>query len=246
MLGILEDTLAILASSGYKPSKLTAYAHAAIAVAHITGFEPLYDYPVEVYYELMDIAEESALYTPRWLPDYQRLAEEVEALAAFEETLADSKTVFHAEPILAAAALGFGCRLKVSKGWRTKGFTPEPGQQVVIVVRRGRKHKVQVPRSLYTLAVAGLAFYNPDCTAEEFIAVLPDPAVIRREVFESRVAYEEASRILRSIVERHVREICVRRGEGYVWACNSDDKLVIKYEVKGPSLLRVEYLECST
>jgi hypothetical protein len=170
MIGILEYTSQLLSESGYKPLRDLEYAHAAIAAAHITGFEPLYDYPVEVYYELMDIAEESALYTPRWYLHYKALEEEVEALAAFEEALADSKRVFHAEPLLAAAALAFGCRLKIADYWLKSGYVPAPGQQVVIVRRESRREKISIPKSLYTLTLAGLSLYKVKPEAVEEIA----------------------------------------------------------------------------
>jgi hypothetical protein len=245
MLGILEYTGRLLEENGYRPLKDLCYAHAAIAAAHITGFEPLYDYPVEVYYELMDAAEESALYTPRWYPHYKALEEEVEALAAFEEALADSKRVFHAEPLLAAAALAFGCRLRIGRCWVESGYAPAPGQQVVIVYRGGRREKITVPKSLYTLTLAGLSLYNVEPAGGEALVAVPDPAVIRREVFEEKPPYEEASAILRLTVEKHARKVCLHRAEdSHRWACGEEDVLLIKYRFEGPSVVYVEYVTC--
>ncbi len=246
LYGIVEYTARLLEASGYRASSLTRLAHAAIAAAHITGFEPLYDYPLELYYELMDAAEESALYTPRWYMDFKALEEEVEALAAFEEALADSKTVFHAEPLLAPAALAFGCGLRIGREWLRAGYTPAPGQQVVIVLRRQGKVKVTVPRSLYTLTLAGLSAYkiNP-LDGEPVIAALPDPAVVRREIFEEHPPYEEASKLLKLIVEKHAAKICRRLGSGgFSWACGENDVLLIKYVFRGPGMVEVEYVDC--
>ena len=242
MTGILEYAGRLLEESGYRPPKSLYYAYAAIAAAHATGFEPLYDYPLEVYYELMDAAEESALYTPRWYPHYKALEEEVEALAAFEEALADSKRVFHAEPILAAASLAFGCRLKLAEYWLESGYAPTPGQQVVIVYRGGRREKITVPRSLYTLTLAGLSLYGVKPVDNGLLVAVPDPAIVRREIFEEKPPYEEASAILRLVVEKHARKIYSRLGSDPRWACGEEDVLLIKYSFEGPSVLHVEYV----
>ena len=243
MKDILEYTASILERSGFRTHPLTRLAHAAVAAAHMTGFEPLYDYPVELYHELQEAAEESALFTPRWRPAYQLLEEEVEALAAFEEALASSDTVFHAEPILAAAVLGYGCRAAVSSEWLKAGFTPTPGQQIVIIRHGERRAKVLVPRSLYTLAVAGLTVYGMTPYSKALL-VVPDPATIRKRVFEEKIPVGEASKKLAEIITTYVEPICRRVGGDPLWACKSDTVLLIEYRFLGPSMFEARYVYC--
>ncbi|ABM80274.1 hypothetical protein [Hyperthermus butylicus] len=243
MRDILEYTASILQRSGFQAHPLTRLAHAAVAAAHITGFEPLYDYPVELYYELQEAAEKSALYTPRWRPAYQLLEEEVEALAAFEEALASSDTVFHTEPILAAAALGYGCRAVVSRDWLEAGFTPTPGQQIVIVRRGEKRARILVPRSLYTLALAGLTVYGVTPYSKALLPV-PDPATIRKRVFMTKLPLGEASKRLVEIVDMYVKPVCRRVDENPLWACRSDTVLLIEYRFSGPIVLDVRYVYC--
>ncbi|KSW11301.1 hypothetical protein CF15_00030 [Pyrodictium occultum] len=228
-----------LESLGYRAPGELAPVFAAIPPAHATGYEELFDYVVEAYYDLKDSAGElPPTMEPRFKPWLHALEEEVEALAAFEERLADSSTVFHAEPILAAAVMGLGLEGAGLDCWPGRGLRRAPGQQTLLMKRDDRKVLITVPSSLHVLAAAGLHAAGVDPPGSG-VAVLPDPAAIRRAVMEMRLPLEEAAgAILEMLRARALEAAGMDRGR----ACGAGDMLVVEYRVEGPGEIWVKYL----
>ena len=213
--------------------------YASLAAGHVTGLDYFYEYAIEAYYELVDAAEEvKPLAEPRWGRWLGFLDEDAEALAAFEERLADSQTVLCAEPILAAAALGLGAGKPPSGGWRRLGYTGRPGAYVLLAIRRGggKPCKILVPSPLYALALAGLEALG--LRGEGYVeATVPDPALLRKTVYESHVAYGELSSWLRSLIEERARG-ALEAGD----SCGAEEYLKIRYLFRGLLEAEFEYL----
>lgn len=209
-----------------------ALVFAAIAAGHVTGIDYFYEYAIDAYYNLMDAAEEvRPLAEPRWAPILSWLDEDAEALAAFEERLADSSTVLCAEPILAAAALGLGAGSEPARGWRSAGYAGRPGAYAVVARRPGgKKCRIMVPSPVFALAVAGLSAAGHPGPGTGLDVVVPDPAEIRRTVLESKTPYGQLSERLRGLVEERAGRALAK---GAQEACKTRDLLVIRYRFDG-------------
>ncbi|ALL00201.1 hypothetical protein Pyrde_0151 [Pyrodictium delaneyi] len=239
LIPIIQHTASRLKSLGFKADDEFITLFASVPAAHVTGFEPLYEYVVDAYYELKEASEEAPLLTePRYRPWLDMLEEEVEALAVFEEHLSDSSTVFHAEPILAAAALGLGVDSRSLGCWPSSGLRRVPGRQGILIERKGAKKYLIAPQSLYVLAAAGLSAAGVEPPGSG-IAVLPDPALIRRHVAELRLPLNEAAEKLVEIVRSAAHEA---QRLGVSEACVSEEFLAIEYVIRGPGHIRVKYL----
>lgn len=213
--------------------------YASLAAGHITGLDYFYEYTIEAYYDLMDAAEEvRPLAEPRWGRLLGFLDEDAEALAAFEERLADSKTVLCAEPILAAAALGLGAGKTPSDEWRRLGYTGRPGVYVLLAFHGSRKKpcKILVPSPLYALALAGLQALGLEGEGS-VDATVPDPALLRKTIYDSHVAYGELSSWLRSLIEERARKSLQLQNP-----CDIEGFLKIRYRFRGLLEARFEYL----
>ncbi len=232
----LDWVLSRLRDTGYRGAVgMFAYPHAAIAAGHVTGLDYFYEYAIEAYYDALDAAEEEwPLAEPRWRPLLWGLDEEAEALAVFEEKLADSSTVLCAEPILAAAGLGLGAGRGVGRGWRQAGYAGTAGSYTVLARRRGVRCKVTVPGSVYALALAGLTAAGLEGPGEAVVTA-PDPALLRKTVMDTRVAYGRLSRWLIGLVEKWAGE-SLEAGE-----CG-ERFLKIRYKLQGLLEAEFEYL----
>ncbi|WP_338250172.1 hypothetical protein [Pyrodictium abyssi] len=239
LLPVIEYARRRLASLGYTFPGGLAAMFASIPAAHTTGYEPLYEYIVEAYYALREEAEEASPFAePRFRPWLDALEEEVEALAALEESLAASSTVFYAEPILAAAVLGLGLNRARLGRWPRSGLRRTPGQQTIIVERGGARKLLVVPQSLYVLAAAGLHAAGIDPPGKG-VAVLPDPAVIRKRVMELRLPLSQLAAELVEIINKHARRAA---SVGPSEACVSEGFLAVEYTVHGPGEIVVKYV----
>ncbi|BEP18656.1 hypothetical protein PYJP_20080 [Pyrofollis japonicus] len=237
----LDTIVDRLLRAGYMlPGNEFRYLFAAVAGAHIAGYDPVYDYVVETYYDLLDAVDEvEPLATPRWrklLFDFQ---DEVEALAAFEEALSSSETVFIAEPILAAAIVGFYGVQKYPGKWFKAGLPRLPGQQVIIAYKDKAKRKILVPRSLFSLAVSGLSAYGVEPGKEKCI-IVPDPAYVRKSVLDSHAPISLFKDVVTDAVAKYMRLTFMLR-EDFEKACKTEGVLVIKYLFEGPSVLKARY-----
>jgi hypothetical protein len=237
----LDTVMDRLLRAGYMlPSNEFRYLFAAVAGAHIAGYDPVYDYVAEAYYDLLDVVEEvEPLATPRWrklLFDFQ---DEVEALAAFEEALSSSETVFVAEPILAAAVVGFYGIQRYPDKWFKAGLPRLPGQQVIIAYRDKGKKKILVPRSLFFLAVSGLSAYEVEPGRKKRI-IVPDPAYVRKSVLDSHAPISLFKDIVVEAVAKYTRLASIL-GEDFEKACKTEGVLVIEYMFEGPSVLKAKY-----
>ena len=230
--GFIEWVRGRLETAGYRGARgLFAPAYVAVAAGHLTGVDYFYEYAVDAYYSASDAYEEAApLAEPRWTPLLSGLEGEGEGLAEFEERLADGSTVLCAEPILAAAVLGAGLRARVGEAWRLSGYTGSPGGYPVIVRRPGKKCRILVPGSLYSLALAGLsaAGLEPGGLME---IVVPDPALVRKTIFDSKVAYGELSRFLEETLTRAARRAAEATRED---ACREKGLMLVKYKLWSP------------
>lgn len=236
----LEAVMKKLAYTGYLLyEKPFSYLFAAIAAAHVSGYDPVYDYVVAAYYDLVDLVEEAEpLATPRWRKIFYELQDEVEALAAFEEALSSSDQVFIAEPILAGAVLAMSCRQSNPARWYRAGLLRIPGQQVLI--NPARKRKILVPRSLFLLAVSGLSSEGV-YPGTERVAVLPDPAYVRKAILDSHAPLAYFKETVMNAVARYARLAAGLRNDTKK-ACETKGVLVIKYVVYSPSMYSAEYL----
>ena len=229
----VERIESILRSTGYRGVDTPfTYVFSSIAAGHLTGFDYFYEYAVDAYYEARDRYEEAApLSEPRWAPGFWGLEEEAEALAEFEERLADSSTVLCAEPILAAAVLGAGLeKPSIAGGWLRGGYTGRPGGYMVLARRpRGKRCRILVPGSLYSLALAGLSAAGLEPGAARRL-VVPDPAIIRKRVFDERPAYAELSSYLEKLLADASRR-AMRASEEE--ACREQGIMLVEYRFTG-------------
>lgn len=240
--GFLDYTVSRLRVAGHRGAwGAAALVFAAIAAGHVTGVDYFYEYAIDAYYEMLDAAEEARpLAEPRWAPLLSWLDEDAEALAAFEERLADSSTVLCAEPVLAAAALGLGAGSHPAQGWRRAGYAGRPGSYAIIVRKEGgKKCRILVPSPVYALMVAGLSAAGHNGPGSSLDAVVPDPAEIRRTVLESKTPYGQLSDWLRGLVEEKAKKALTTGTEE---ACKTRDLLVIRYRFDGLLEAVFEYL----
>ena len=236
----LDDIAGRLRGAGYKlyPDPFS-YLLSGIAGAHISGYDPVYDYVVGAYYDLIDVIEEAEpLATPRWRKLFYDLQDEVEALAAFEEALSDSELVFIAEPILAGAVLAVGGRQRYPREWYRRGLLSIPGQQVLIDY--SAKKKILVPRSLFVLAASGLS-YRGVYPGTERIAVMPDPAYVRKTVLDSHAPLAYFRETVLDAVRKY-SSVAEKLGDDVEKACKTRGVLVIRYSFTSPSMYRAEYV----
>ena len=236
----LETVMEKLGRAGYElRHKPFNYLFAAIAAAHISGYDPVYDYVVAAYYDLIDLVEEAEpLATPRWRKTFYELQDEVEALAAFEESLSSSEQVFIAEPILAGAVLAMSSKQGEMTRWYKSGLLRIPGQQVLI--NPAKKAKILVPRSLFLLAVSGLSSESI-YPGSERVAVLPDPAYVRKTILDSHAPLAYFRETVMEAVSKYARLATQLRND-IKKACKTQGVLVIKYMFYSPSMYSAEYL----
>jgi len=236
----LETVMEKLSRAGYKLQGAPFnYLFAAIPAAHISGYDPVYDYVVAAYYDLIDLVEEAEpLATPRWRKTFYELQDEVEALAAFEEALSSSEQVFLAEPILAGAVLAMSSRQGDMSKWYRSGLLRIPGQQVLI--NPAKKAKILVPRSLFLLAVSGLSSEGV-YPGSERVAVLPDPAYVRKTILDSHAPLAYFMETVMEAVSKYAR-LATRLKNNIKKACETRGILVIKYVFHSPSTYSAEYL----
>ena len=97
---------------------------------------------------------------------------------------------------------------------------------------------MMAPQSLYVLAAAGLSAAGVEPPGSG-IAVLPDPALIRRHVAELRLPLNETAEKLVEIVRSAAHEA---QRLGVSEACVSEEFLAIEYVILGPGHIRVKYL----
>ncbi len=236
--GFLEYVGARLQAVGFRGLEPPySLVYSALAAGHLTGLDYFYEYAIEAYYELMDVAEEARpLAEPRWARLLPYLDEDAEALAAFEERLADSKTVLCAEPVLAAALLGLAAGKRPSRRWYSAGFTGRPGSYPLLARRGDRKCRILVPSPIYVLAIAALerlGLKGPGVLE----AAVPDPAMFRKTVFDAKVPYEELSSWLRRLAEDWARKSLEVDDP-----CSEENSLKIRYRFDGVLEAEFTYL----
>jgi len=238
--GFLNYVAGRLRERGFRGGLTDPYrlVYAAIAAGHLTGVDYFYEYAIDAYYRLVDAAESvKPLAEPRWGKLLPLLDEDAEALAEFEERLADSKTVLCSEPVLAAAILGLAMGEAPGAGWRRAGFTGRAGAYPLLVRRGGRRCRVLVPSPVYVLALSALQRAGLHAPGKVSLAV-PDPALLRKTVYDSRVAYAMLSEWLRELLERWALR-AMKAGD----PCRDDTLLKITYRYEG--LLEAEFrYEC--
>jgi len=212
--------------------------YASLAAGHLTGLDYFYEYTIEAYYELIDRAEEARpLAEPRWARLLPYLDEDAEALAAFEERLADSSTVLCAEPVLAAALLGLAAGTRPGRGWYASGYTARPGAYPLLVHRGEKRCRILTPSPIYVLAVSALSRLGLQEPGGSIDAAVPDPALFRKTVYDARVPYSELSMWLRALVEDWERAAA-----GAENPCDDEKLLHIRYRLQGPLEAWYEYL----
>ena len=215
------------------------YLFSAVAAAHVSGYDPVYDYVVASYYDLVDLIEEAEpLATPRWRRIFYDLQDEVEALAAFEEALSSSDLVFLAEPILAGAVLAVAGSQGSLTEWCRAGLLRIPGQQVII--DRRKKRKILVPRSLFVLAISGLSSKGVYPGVER-VVVLPDPAYVRKTILDSHAPLAYFKDTVLGAVAKYTM-LAHQVGNDLEKACSTRGVLVIKYLFESPSVYSAEYM----
>ena len=186
---------------------------------------------MEAYYAFREDAEESSPFAePRFRPWLDALEEEIEALAALEERLATSSTVFHTEPILAAAGLGLGLDRARLGRWPRSGLRRTPGQQAIIVKRGESRKLLFTPQSLYVLTAAGLHAVGIDPPGKS-VAIVPDPAIIRKRVMGLKLPPNQLAAELVKMINKYARRAASLRPSE---ACASEGFLAVEYTVHGP------------
>jgi hypothetical protein len=212
---------------------------ALIPLAHITGLESLFELIINTYYAASDSVELGYTLVPRWWKEYTVLREEVEALTVFEESLANSKTLYCAEPLLAVAIHGFTSTKPRLSAWVMKGFSGRAGEYIIVTECNVGRVKVAIPGSLSVFVVAGLASLGlkPSLTR---VLVVVDPALIRSKVYSSSRLRENPVTILEFIANVALEAESLGARE----ACRSSDGefLVIEYSVKGVAHLKTRYV----
>ncbi|NOZ89077.1 MAG: hypothetical protein GXO15_04045, partial [Crenarchaeota archaeon] len=145
--------------------------------------------------------------------------------------LADSSTVLCAEPILAAALLAAARPARVGGGWRAAGYTGRPGGYQLLARRPGGKRcRILVPGSLYALALSGLTASGVAPGGPPRRLVVPDPALVRKRVFDERPAYGRLSGFLREVVlEASSRALRASEEE----ACRERGLMLVEYRFDG-------------
>ncbi len=231
--------LSKLSEYGYKGIKsIFAPLFALIPLAHITGLESLFEIIIDTYHFVSDSVDRTYTMVPRWWRDYVVFREEVEALAVFEESLANSKTLYCVEPLLAIAIHGFTSSKPPFNAWIMKGFSRRAGEYIVVTECSAERVKVAIPGSLFVFAVAGFASLGLKPLSTR-VLVVTDPALIRSKVYSSSRLRENPVMILEFIADVVLKAKSLNAEE----TCSSGSSfLVIEYSVKGVAYLKTKYV----
>ncbi len=203
----------------------------ALALGSLTGYDYCFDIVVEKYYDYKDLAESSPLSIPRQYRDYVFFTEAVEAAIEFEESLADSRRVLFAEPVLVAAlkAVCIGreaASIRVNSSLSTRTFLVKSGR---------KKGRVAAPYPLYLLALKTISLLFPQRVFDyglevEGAVIAPDPAEVRDYLFRARPSLED----LGKMAEKYIMAQCRRvQGVSLEKACSEKGVIVTAYRVKG-------------
>ena len=205
-----------------------------LALGSITGYDYCFESVLNEYYRLKDLVVGAGLYVPRKYREYLFFVDAVEAAIEFEENLADSRRVFLAEPLLAAALKAFCLKEKLED---VKPFyIPSNSSQIFLVESSNGRGKVRVPFPLYVYSLMTISLFypktrfTPSLRAGGAIIAL-DPAYFRDILFREKPPLEK----LGIAAVKHLRSLCRKILElnDIRNACGTDEAIVIGYEVEG-------------
>ncbi|MET1102002.1 MAG: hypothetical protein ABWW69_05975 [Pyrodictiaceae archaeon] len=237
----------ILEKSGLreKPS-YRLLVSAIAAMGSLIGYDYCFDIAIEAYYEAKEVLKHTRLSVPRLRKELDMLIEAVEASIAFEESLADEDTLLLAEPILIAAADAICCK---GDGVPSQP-QPASGSMVVVVesLNKSEKARIEVP-----IVLARLAFYAiseasgkpiKPYTRARILLVAPDPAYIRRRLFEEKPVLEElGERAYRAYMEAcsRIQDAYRIMTNGLDKACDVEEIVIVEYVLEGLAYWRTRY-----